>query len=136
MKGASDMKLRDTVILWNPAAVRKPDWFWVKVSPFPDPDMFSRGYAPCSEGANRVDWQHLSDAEQLARLFALFVRMTAIFGVPKAEAHDIFMEIDEYSDAMLLDGYSDAMLLDVAQEASPDADKAKPAKPCLRLVRP
>src|SRR4051794_6540669 len=101
------MQLINTMIGWNQHYVRKPGEPWVKAGPHPDIRGWTDPYAStdgacwlCFDGRGGEGWRELTDDERLLRLFVLFAIMTARDGVPPAEAHRAFLEIDEYREAM------------------------------------
>ena len=125
------MKLCETMICWHPLTkrpVRDPRVKWwhpawltkrpvpdplVKCGPHPDRHGWSKPY-PMSDGAcghwpeggGDVDdkgWREVSDDERLLRLFVMFAIMITRDGVPPAEVHKAFLEIDEYREALQLD---------------------------------
>ena len=121
------MKLCETMICWHPLTKRPvpdplvkrwhPAWLTKRPVPYPlvkcgsHPDRhgWSKPYEMSDgwlEGGGDVDekgWREVSDDERLLRLFIMFAIMTTRDGVPPAEAHKAFLEIDEYREALPLD---------------------------------
>lgn len=91
---AGDVALEDAQIIWDRHGEFSPS---VKVvgGSVRDDDRYSCSYGSCNGDYSRAD-----NVGKLLRLFAKFIEISALDGIPAAEVHEAFSVIPEYRYAL------------------------------------